>query len=86
MIGRTLFIYFFRRYLMMTAQFFIGVLVISFLVDFTEFSRRAGSLANYTVGAGMLVSALRIPLIIQTAIPFVVLFSAMATLMTLSAW
>ena len=84
MIGRTLFIYFFRRYLMMTAQFFIGVLVISFLVDFTEFSRRAGSLANYTVAAGMLVSALRIPLIIQTAIPFVVLFSAMATLMTLN--
>lgn len=84
MIGRTLFAYFFRRYLAMTAQFFVGVLVISFLVDFTEFTRRAGSLPEYTVGAGMLVSAMRIPLIIQTAIPFIVLFSAMATLMMLN--
>lgn len=84
MIGRTLFLYFFRRYLAIAAQFFVGVVVISFLVDFTEFSRRVGSLPQYTVGAGMLVSALRIPLIIQDAIPFIILFSAMATLMSLN--
>lgn len=84
MIGRTLFTYFFRRYLLMTAQFFVGVIVISFLVDFTEFSRRVGSLPNYTIASGLLVSALRIPLIVQTAIPFVILFSAMATLMALN--
>lgn len=84
MIGRTLFTYFFRRYLMITAQFFLGVIIISFLVDFTEFSRRVGSFPEYTVGAGMLVSALRIPLIIQTAIPFIILFAAMSTLMSLN--
>jgi len=84
MIGRTLFTYFFRRYLLITAQFFIGVLVISFLVDFTEFSRRVGALPNYTIGAGLMVSALRIPLIVQTAIPFVILFSAMSALMALN--
>lgn len=84
MIGRTLFTYFFRRYLVIVAQFFIGVVVISFLVDFTEFSRRAGSLPEYSMGAGMMVSALRIPMIIQTAIPFIILFAAMATLMSLN--
>jgi lipopolysaccharide export system permease protein len=84
MTGRTLFAYFFRRYLLITGQFFIGVLVISFLVDFTEFSRRVGSLPEYTIGAGMLVSALRLPLIVQTAVPFIILFSAMSTLMTLN--
>jgi len=84
MIGRTLFAYFFRRYLVIAAQFFIGVVVIAFLADFTELSRRVGSLPGYTVPLGMLVSSLRIPLIIQTAIPFLVLFAAMATLMSLN--
>lgn len=84
MIGRTLFLYFFRRYVLIVVQFFCAVLVIAFLVDFTEFSRRASGLPNYTVAAGLLVTALRIPLIVQTAIPFVILFSAMVTLMTLN--
>jgi lipopolysaccharide export system permease protein len=84
MIGRTLFRYFFRRYVVITLQFFAGVLVISYLADFTEFSRRASTLPNYSIGLAMLMSALRVPLIIQTAIPFIILFSAMATLMTLN--
>lgn len=84
MIGRTLFTYFFRRYLLLTIQFMIGVLIISFLVDFTEFSRRAGGLPGFTIASGLMVSALRIPLIIQTAIPFIILFSAMAALMALN--
>lgn len=84
MIGRTLFLYFLRRYLVTTAQFFAGVLVISYLADFTEFSRRASTLPNYTISTAMLVSALRVPLIIQTAIPFVILFSAMTCLMALN--
>jgi lipopolysaccharide export system permease protein len=35
MIGRTLFWYFFRRYVVFTVQFFAGVLIISYLADFT---------------------------------------------------
>jgi lipopolysaccharide export system permease protein len=84
MIGRTLFGYFFRRYLMTTAQFFAGVLVISYLADFTEFSRRVSTLPNYRISTALLVSALRVPMIIQTAIPFIILFSAMASLMALN--
>ena len=84
MIGHTLFLYFFRRYVTTFVQFFLGVSVISYLVDFTEFSRFKSTLPGYTVGGGLLVSALRIPLIAQTAIPFIILFSAIATLMALN--
>ena len=65
-------------------QFFLGVSIISYLVDFTEFSRFKSTLPGYTIGGGLLVSALRIPLIAQTAIPFIILFSAIATLMALN--
>lgn len=84
MIGRTLFVYFLRRYLVIVGQFLIGVVIISFLVDFTELSRRLGSLPGFTFPLGMLVSSLRIPLIIQMAVPFVILFAAMSTLMSLN--
>ena len=84
MIGHTLFLYLFRRYVATFVQFFLGVCIISYLVDFTEFSRFKSTLPGYTIGAGLLVSALRIPLIAQTAIPFIILFSAIATLMALN--
>jgi lipopolysaccharide export system permease protein len=84
MIGWTLFRYFFLRFLLTTLQFFVGVAVICYLADFTEFSRRVSSLPNYTIATGLLVSALHVPLILQTAIPFIILFAAMATLMTLN--
>lgn len=84
MIGKTLFIYFLRRNLAVTLQFFVGILVIAFLVDFVEFSRRTSSLSGYTVPRALAASALRVPMILQTAIPFVILFSAMATLMSLN--
>src|SRR6188474_3929217 len=83
-IGFTLFSYLFRRYAVTFVQYFLGICVISYLVDFTEFSRFKSTLPGYTIGAGLLVSALRIPLIAQTAIPFIILFSAIATLMALN--
>ncbi len=84
MIGRTLFAYLFQRYLTTFLQFFFGVCIISYLVDFTELSRFKSTLPGYTLGRGLLVSALHIPLIAQTAIPFIVLFAAIATLMALN--
>lgn len=80
MIGRTLFGYFSRRYLVVVLQFFLGIALLSFLADFTEFSRRAASREGYTLGIGLLASALRVPFIIQSAVPFAILFAGMATL------
>lgn len=84
MIGATLFAYLFRRYLATFLQFFFGVCLIAYLVDFTELSRFKSTLPGYTLGAGLMVSALHIPLIAQTAVPFVILFAAIATLMALN--
>jgi lipopolysaccharide export system permease protein len=84
MIGHTLFGYFLRRYLATFVQYFVGVCLIAYLVDFTEFSRVKSSLPGYTLGNGLLVSLLHVPLIVQLAIPFIILFAAIATLMALN--
>lgn len=82
--GATLSSYFARRYLATTLQFFVGVAVIIFLADFTELTRRASAHPSYTVMLGMIVSALRLPLILQMAMPFVILLVSMTTLMALN--
>ena len=84
MIGRTLFFYLFRRYAATFLQFFLGVCIIAYLVDFTELSRVKANMAGYTLSRGLLISALHVPLIAQLALPFVVLFAAIATLMALN--
>lgn len=84
MIGRTLFFYFFRRNLVMVGQFLLGIMVMSYLVDFVEFSRRTSSLDGYSTPLALLASLLRVPSILQMAIPFVILFAAMATLTSLN--
>lgn len=84
MIGRTLSAYFFKRYLATFLQFFIGICLIAYLVDFTEFSRARSSLPEFTVSLALFISALRVPIIMQTAIPFIVMFAAIASLMSLN--
>ncbi len=84
MIGRTLFGYFLRRYLVIVMQFLLAVSVIAFLIDFAELARRVGGLPGYSMGKGIVVTALRLPSLIELAMPFVILFSAMSVLMTLN--
>jgi lipopolysaccharide export system permease protein len=84
MTGRTLSAYFFKRYLATFIQFFIGICLVAYLVDFTEFSRSRAGLDGFSVGLGLMISAMRVPIIMQTAVPFIVLFAAIATLMALN--
>lgn len=84
MIGMTLWRYLFRRYVVMTGWFILGVLAIIYMIDFTEFSSRASNLPGYTLSIGMYLSLLRLPNIIQTTIPFVILFSSMSVLLVLN--
>lgn len=84
MIGRTLFFYFLRRNLLMVLQFFVGITVIAFLVDFVEFSRRTSSLAGYDMRLALAATALRVPTVLQMTFPFVILFASMATLTSLN--
>lgn len=80
--GLTLFQYFLRRYLMMTAQIFIGLTLLAYIIDLTEVTRQMGNLKDFTLAQGMYMSVLRIPRIVQTATPFIILIAAMTALMT----
>jgi lipopolysaccharide export system permease protein len=82
--GWTLQSYIFSRIVRMNIMFAIGIAAIAYLVDFTEFTNRTSSLPQYTVGAALAVSAMRIPFILQVALPFIILFATMTTLMLLN--
>ena len=76
--------YFFRRYLTTFVIYCLGLLLVIFLVDFNETSRRLSRAEDYTVTLGLLVSALRVPTVLQLIIPFVVLIASIAALMQLN--
>ncbi len=82
--GWTLHRYFLRRYAITTGWFFLGLFLLIFLIDFTEFTSRVAGLSGYTVPIGLGMSALRVPMVVLQTIPFVALFSAMALLITLN--
>ncbi len=82
--GWTLGRYFLSRYLTITAWFFIGIFALVFIIDFTEFSSSAGGLPGFTVKIALGVSALRVPMVMQQIVPFIGLFAAMATLVSLN--
>lgn len=82
--GWTLGRYFFQRYVVITTWFFIGIYALVFLIDFTEFSSRTSGLPNFTFLSALAISALRVPMVMQQTVPFVALFAAMATLISLN--
>ncbi|MEO0542854.1 MAG: LPS export ABC transporter permease LptG [Pseudomonadota bacterium] len=76
--------YIFIRLFFNTLYFVLGIGSIALLIDFTEFSNRTSQLPDYTAGAALLVSAMRVPMIIQIAMPFIMLFATVATLIGLN--
>lgn len=84
MIASTLSRYLFRRYMVMIFQVLTAIVVIAYLVDFTEFARRAGAWPEYTVGKGIYLSAMRMPMIVMLIWPFVALLAAIGALMSLN--
>jgi lipopolysaccharide export system permease protein len=82
--GRTLRTYFFVQALRMIVFFTIGIASVALLADFTEVANRTGSLPQYTASNALFLSAMRVPLFVQVALPFIVLFATMTTLMLLN--
>jgi lipopolysaccharide export system permease protein len=82
--GWTLGRYFFFRYVSITIWFFIGLLGLVFLIDFTELSGRTTGLPGFSYSTALAISGLRLPMIMLQTVPFVGLFSAMATLVSLN--
>ncbi|WP_421852047.1 LPS export ABC transporter permease LptG [Oricola sp.] len=82
--GPTLQRYFFGQVVRMIVMFAAGIAAIAYLIDFTELSNRTGSLPQFTIATALMMSAMRVPFIIQAALPFIVLFATMTTLMLLN--
>jgi len=82
--GPTLFRYLFRRYLVMILQVLTAIVIVAYLVDFTEFARRAGAWEQYTVVKGLYLSAMRMPMIVMLVWPFVALLASIGVLMSLN--
>jgi len=84
MIFGTLSRYFFRRYVVTTMWFLIGMSAITFLLDFSETASRISNFPGYTLGGAVLLTAVRLPLILQQTIPFVALFVGITVLIGLN--
>jgi len=82
--GWTLNRYFFFRYAVITAWFFLGISALVFIIDFTELSGRTSDIPNFSVGLALSVSAMRVPMVMQQTVPFIALFAGMATLVSLN--
>jgi len=80
----TIWRYFFRRYMATFLSYSLAIVFIILLVDFNESSRRLSGLEGYTLAIGFYISALRVPVVVQSAIPFIVLIAAIATLISLN--
>ena len=80
----TISLYFFRRYAMTFIGYALAISFMILLVDFNENARRLSGAASYSAGLGLLISALRVPTVLQQAIPFMVLIASIATLIALN--
>ncbi|OLP58537.1 LPS export ABC transporter permease LptG [Xaviernesmea oryzae] len=84
MMPKTLQRYFFRRYVITILWFLLGIFSLVFIIDFSELSNRMANLPGYTVSGALLMTAFRIPMILQQTVPFVALFAGMTTLIALN--
>jgi len=82
--GWTLRRYFFFRYISITFWMTLFLFAVAFLVSSAELASRLSNLAGSSVWVSFGIAAMRTPLVLLQAIPFVALFSAMATLIALN--
>ena len=84
MIAGTLSRYFFRRQVATILRFLMGILLLVVVVDFTEVSSRLPDDTKFTTLDTLYLSLLRMPSIVETTFPFIILFASMATLISLN--
>lgn len=82
--GWTLNRYFLVRYAVITLWIALGLAALIFLATFTELAARLASIPGVRLQHSLAIAALRTPVIVLQTIPFVALFSAMATLISLN--
>ncbi|MBO0661987.1 LPS export ABC transporter permease LptG [Jiella sp. MQZ9-1] len=83
MINRTLNLYFLRLYLTSFFSTLLALFALIFLVDMIELSRR-GRVAVLGFESAVAYSAMRIPTFMEQALPFIILFASIFTLLNLN--
>ncbi|MBO6757067.1 MAG: LPS export ABC transporter permease LptG [Roseibium sp.] len=83
-LGRTLAGYFSGRFFKAILGLFLLAAALIFLFDVLELVRRGGDREGFTVLRVSMISALRVPLLLEQVIPFVVLFGSIAAFVSLS--
>lgn len=84
MIGRTLGLYFARRFASAVALIFFACVGLIMLVDFLEMARRTADRDNVSTAMVALVTLYRAPAFTEQLLPFAVLFGGIATFVLLS--
>jgi Predicted permeases len=84
MIGRTLFRYVAVLFLKWILGLFLGVYLLSSMIDLLEVLRIASGRDDFDLFAVVAVSALRMPVVAEQVLPFAVLVGSMGALLTLS--
>lgn len=82
--GWTLGRYFLRRYASIAFWLFLGLYALVSLIDFTELTNRRSGVPGFTLTTGLIISAARVPVIMQQTVPFIGLFTAIAMLVSLN--
>lgn len=82
--GWTLNRYFLQRYAAITTWIALGVTALIFLATFTELASRLASVPGVRLSHSLSIAALRTPVVVLQTVPFIALFSAMATLVSLN--
>src|SRR5690606_18849554 len=83
-LGLTFGLYVARVTVMALFAVFAGTLVLIFVIDFVELLRQASDVPDISVIPLMIVSLERTPSVAERALPFAVLFGAMAAFLQLS--
>ena len=84
MIGRTLFFYFARRYLTTVGWYFIAVITLTLVIDYSQISTRFGALPGFTNGLAFQIALFRAPNLLTQITPFIGLFASMTVLVQLN--
>lgn len=73
-----------RRFTTTLVSIIAAVALIIFVADYVEVLRKFSDQEGYTTGSGLILTGLRLPLVMDTLLPFAFLFAAMLSLLGLS--
>jgi lipopolysaccharide export system permease protein len=73
-----------RRFTTMLALILLAAAIIIFLVEYVEVIRRLSDEAEMTAPLGLRLAAMRVPILLDTVLPFAFLFAALLSLISLS--